>query len=199
MLTRLVGLARCLSSPSNRRNKRGARCSAKSPRVNVCRFSWPESDEHSANPCIELETRSALLICYQYHNVKVGIPLHVSDVFSTKRSVVSCEQCAPLAARTAPPSPLRPPHAMKSKLGANNRGEAPGKGPVTLVVFLSKHTKGDIISDGLLLRFGVENALYAATLRCHHDCQDPNRQCPVDVVRYLGSRSRVRDGIDSLQ
>ena len=42
MLTRLLGLAKCLSSPSNRRNKRErARCSAKSPRVKVCRFSGP--------------------------------------------------------------------------------------------------------------------------------------------------------------
>jgi len=45
---------------------------------------------------------------------------------------------------------------MKSNFGANNRGEAPGKTPATLVAFLSKHTKEDIISDGLLLRFGVE-------------------------------------------
>src|SRR5436190_18501105 len=74
-------------------------------------------------------------------------------------------------ATLTPKSPTRD----EIKLGANNRGEAPGKAPATLVAFLSKQTYLRRSSAP----FWCRNALSAATLPSHHDCQDPNRQCPV--------------------
>jgi hypothetical protein len=147
---RRPGLAKCSSSLSNHRNER-----EREAHFHTSRFSGSESDERSGKPCIELETLFAFLICFQYRlNVKVGVLLHVCDVFSAKRSLVSCQlraQSERLAPRHLNPTS---PYPNEIKLVANNHGEAHGKTLATVSAFRSKHTKGDVISDGLLPRFG---------------------------------------------
>jgi hypothetical protein len=80
--------------------------------------------------------------------------LHVCDVFSAKRSIVSCQLSRQAGGSHRATFTPTSPTLDEIKLCTNNHGEAHGKTLPTMGAFRSKHTKRDIISDGPLPYFG---------------------------------------------